>query len=563
MDASAIEAILERASVPEHSAEFMSAMSGGEPFLLGSYLFFTAGSWLVAVGYPLEGRFSVGDFEASLGEAQRRTNATDCHAIGPSLPLRLQPSITVRDHYYTIPSYIAVPTRLRRLAERAAAFVRMEEGRVFTPAHRKLWGEFLGRVQLPPNIFELYARTETVLPNVPGLSLLNAWGEDGRLVACFLVDKAPRKFLTYLLGAHTKFSPVPHVSDALFLEMIRIARRENKEYVHLGLGVNDGIRRFKTKWGGVPALPYFAASWQERRGVRQEVSELIRVLSTLPVGSVSKRQYFASLPRQRRFTMLWEIERGGRRSWIGGTAHFFCYSFEASFRELFEGVDWVLFEGPLDQGSLDEVYKVGRNPGSASPRLVDALGEREIRNLERVVCGPRGTWARLMGLESPDPPDVWRLLSETRHWMAFFSLWTSFLARNGWRQSVDLEAWNLAVDMGKGVVGMETIQEQVETLESIPPERIVNFLRQCRRWSRFIRHNVRAYLRGDLDAMLGTSIEFPTRTESVINRRDAAFLRCMTPYLEQGRCAVFVGSAHMLNLRHMLREAGFSVRRCR
>jgi hypothetical protein len=26
---------------------------------------------------------------------------------------------------------------------------------------------------------------------------------------------------------------------------------------------------------------------------------------------------------------------------------------------------------------------------------------------------------------------------------------------------------------------------------------------------------------------------------------------------------VFVGSAHMLNLRHMLAAAGFSVRRCR
>jgi hypothetical protein len=37
----------------------------------------------------------------------------------------------------------------------------------------------------------------------------------------------------------------------------------------------------------------------------------------------------------------------------------------------------------------------------------------------------------------------------------------------------------------------------------------------------------------------------------------------MRPFIEAGGCAVFVGSAHMLNLRHMLVEAGFSVRRCR
>jgi uncharacterized protein YbaP (TraB family) len=147
--------------------------------------------------------------------------------------------------------------------------------------------------------------------------------------------------------------------------------------------------------------------------------------------------------------------------------------------------------------------------------------------------------------------------------MAFFSLWTGFLARQGWTQSVDLEAWHLAHEMGRAVVGMESIPEQIETLESIPMSRIVNFLRQCRSWSGYIRRNVRAYLKGDVDRMFGTSIEFPTRTELVIHRRDARFLERMRPFIEEGRCAVFVGSAHMINLRGMLAEAGFSLRRCR
>jgi len=158
-----------------------------------------------------------------------------------------------------------------------------------------------------------------------------------------------------------------------------------------------------------------------------------------------------------------------------------------------------------------------------------------------------------MGAEHKNPPDVRHLLSHTRHWMAFFSLWTSFLARRGWTQSVDLEAWHLALDMGKAVRG----------IESIPMPRIVNFLRQCREWDRYIRRNVRAYLKGDVERMFGTSIEFPTRTELVIHRRDARFLDRMRPFIEQGRCAVFVGSAHMIDLRGMLAEAGFSIRRAR
>jgi uncharacterized protein YbaP (TraB family) len=313
----------------------------------------------------------------------------------------------------------------------------------------------------------------------------------------------------------------------------------------------------------LPGQPYELAQWQEKEGLREGVNDLMRMLAAMPREPMSKRQFLASLPPQRTFAMLWEVEKNGRRSWIGGTAHFFCYSFERSFRELFEKVDTVLFEGPLDPESLDRVSAIGRTPGPASARVVDALNEEDIRRLERVVCGPRGFWARLAGAEHPNPPDVRRLLSSTRPWMAFFSLWTSFLARRGWSQSVDLEAWQVALDMGKAVRGMESIPEQIETLESIPMARIVNFLRQCRQWDRYITRNARAYLKGDVERMFGTSIEFPTRTELVIHRRDARFLERMGPFIEGGRCAVFVGAAHMINLRGLLAGAGFSVKRCR
>lgn len=558
-----ISATLDKATVPEHSVVFMRAMSGGEPFLTADYLFIWAEEWLLAVGYPIEGVYSPDRFEAALAEALRRTRARECWAICPALPERLKAHRQDRDHYYLLSAAAALPPRLERLAERAAATLTVEEGISFTPAHRRLWVEFMDRTALPPNVRELYARTEAVLPMAPGLSLLNAWDRNGYLAACLLVDAAPRRFLSYLLGAHSRDHYAAYASDLLFREMIRLARRHGKEFLHLGLGVNEGIRRFKTKWGGAPGTPYEMAQWQENQKMREEVTSLMRMLAAMPREPMSKQQFIASLPPQRKFAMLWEIEKNGRRSWIGGTAHFFCYSFERSFRELFEKVDTVLFEGPLDPVSLDQVSAVGRNPAPESPRVLPDLTDDDIRRLERVVCGPRGFWARMMGLEHKDPPDVRHLLAHTRHWMAFFSLWTGFLARQGWSQSVDLEAWHLAHDMGKAVRGMESIPEQIETLESIRLNRIVRFLRQCRQWNRYIRRNVRAYLKGDVDNMFGTSIEFPTRTELVIHRRDARFLERMRPYIEEGRCAVFVGSAHMINLRGMLAEAGFHVKRGR
>jgi len=563
LNPSELDAVLNKATVPEHSVLFMQAMSGGEPFLIGPYLFLTAEDWLVAIGYPLSGERSPVSFDEALAEAVRRSRAKSCWAVSPSLPDRLQAHRRDRDDYYVLPVDAKGSHRLERLAEKASALLRVEEGNTFTAAHRRLWAEFVGRVALPSNVRELFAKTERVLHKAPGLVLLNAWDSSGHLAACLLLDTAPRAFLTYLIGAHSRTHFTPYASDLLFQEMIRIARRQGKEFLHLGLGVNEGIRRFKTKWGGSPAVPYEMAAWQEKEAIGSDMKELLRALASSSGGSMSKAQILASLPQQRRFAMLWETEKEGRRSWVGGTAHFFCYSFESSLRKLFDEVDTVLFEGPLDQASLDQVSEIGRNPESGSSRLIDALAEEEVRRLERVVIGPRGFWARVLGYEQPDPPDVRFLLSETRHWMAFFSIWTSYLKRHGWYQSVDLEAWHVAQDMGKAVAGMETIAEQIETLENIPFSRVVNFFRLCDRWDGYIKRNVRAYLKGDLEGMMGTSIEFPTRTERVIHRRDAIFLERMKPFLEEGRCAVFVGTAHMLNLLHLLAGAGFRVRRCR
>jgi len=558
-----LDAVLEQATVPEHSVPFMRAMSGGEPFLAGPYLFIAAHDWLLAVGYPLSGDYRPEEFDQALVEASRRTGARDCWAICPSLPARLRVHCETQDYYYLLPANALVPRRLERLAERAAVSLTVEEGRTFTAAHRRLWAEFTGRVALPPNVRELFARTEEVLPRVQGLSLLNAWDRDGHLAACLVLDAAPRRFLSYLIGAHSRLRYTPHASDLLFLEMIRAARRQGKDFLHLGLGVNEGIRRFKTKWGGKPALSYEMAAWQEKEGSRARVTGLVRMLASMPGESPAKREHLASRPAQKRLAMLWEVEKNGRRSWIAGTAHFFCYSFESSLRNLLDRVETVLFEGPLDRASLDQVAEIGRNPEPGAARLIDAMTEAEVRRLERVVCGPRGPWARFLGLQAHDSPDVPFFLSETRPWMAFFSLWTSYLARHGWTQSVDLEAWHLAHDMGKAVCAMETISEQTETLESIPIPRILKFFRRCGEWNHYIRRNVRAYLKGDLEGMMGTSSEFPTRTDMVISRRDSLFLQRMEPFLAQGRCAVFVGSAHMFNLRDLLASAGFRLRRCR
>lgn len=349
--------ILARAVVPEHSAPFMQAVSGGRVLTVDNFVFYAAEDWLMAIAYPLRdgGEYSHQRFEAALSGALRETGATACFAVGPDLPPRLADNVLERDEFYTLPADAPVPPRLRSPVRKARERLRIDETREFGPQHRRLWAEFMGRAVLRANVRELFARTPQMLAaEGADVRLLNAWDGD-RLVACLVLDYSTPAFVSYIVGARSRSHPVPHAGDALFAVMLEKARAACCDFVQLGLGVNEGITRFKRKWGGAPQLSYVMAQWQERPRAdvhKVVLDELMQALVERSDEGLSKRQILDRLPDQRPFAMLWELEKQGRRSWICGTAHFFCYSFADSFRRLFRKVDTVIFEGPLDAGQI-------------------------------------------------------------------------------------------------------------------------------------------------------------------------------------------------------------------
>lgn len=556
------EKILALARVPEHSLPLMRGMSEGEPFVIDDYLFFCANDWLMAIAYPLVGRYAEDAFSRALQKAQAKSDASVFFAIGPELPAALAPGIARSDRYYVLPAHAPIPPRLRNPVAKAAASLRVVENSAFTAAHRRLWAEFLetNSSAMPDRVAELYARTPVAMA-AGNLRLLDAVDKDGNLAASLLLDYGPKNFASYVIGAHSRQHYVPHATDLLFAEMLRHARDRGKKFVHLGLGVNDGILRFKRKWGARPHFRYLFAQW-EKAGTEPAAEESMAKVIALALmrSSPSARQFLGNEPQRKPFAMLWQAQKNDAVSWIGGTAHFFCHSFEPSFRRLFRQVDTVIFEGPLDADFMARVDQAGKRLPAGHKPLADLLTEAEIKKLEAVVLGPRGPLARALGMEKKSRADVRWLLRNALPWCAFFTLWTAFLERMGWHESVDMEAWRIARDMGKEVIGMESLEEQLESLGSLPVERVLRFFRSCSSWKRYARQNQSAYLAGDLEKMMGSSAEFPTRTEHVVGRRDQRFRERMRPWLEKGRCAVFVGSAHMVNLRHMLMEDGFSIR---
>ncbi len=571
--------ILKLAKVPEHSVNFMQSVSGGTYFVQDNYLCFSAEDWLTIIGYPLEGEYSHESFLEAKQKAVIKCNAVDCFVVSPHIPVQMEKYIEEHDVFYTLAVDAKIPSQLINPIAKAKQKLRVELATTFTAEHRRLFTEFMSRVPLKNRVRTLFASTASIFDqNIAELYLLNAWNEEGHLVATLLLDFAPEKFCSYILGAHSKTHYVPHASDLLFSQMIEIAKNKNKEFIHLGLGVNEGITKFKQKWGGKASLPFVMATWQEQENdesIKSHAKTILKAVLTNKIGNKqgeidlssfigkSKWEIWSNLPEQRPYAMLWEVRKNNKISWIGGSAHFFCYSFEHSFIKLFEQVDTVIFEGPLDNESLKLVEANGRELTSSQQPIFDGLTNDEIKRLTRMVRGPEGKFAKFFNMEAKRKIDVLWFLKNTRPWTALFTLWTGFLERQGWQQSVDLEAWNLAHDMGKTVIAMESLEEQLASLNSVPPDRVIRYFQNCNKWPSMIKKNVKAYLAGDLMRLMGTSAEFPTRTETIISMRDERFRQRMRPFMEQGNCIVFVGTAHMLNLRNMLKDDGFTLRQVR
>lgn len=542
------------AKVPEHSVPLMKAVSGGAPVRQGDYLFFRTEDALLGVGYPLSGSYDEADFMRSLDAACQETRLNEAFAIAPSAPAGAE--ILEEDRYYVLSAGAPVPRRLRSPVRCARETLSIDESSEFTAGHRRLWSEFLDLQQERMNsrVQSLYVSVpRAISESAATLKLLNARTADGELVASLLLDYGPDNFVSYILGAHSRQHYVPHAMDLLFAEMLARGARARKRFVHLGLGVNPGILRFKQKWGAIPSRPFVMF-----RHVRAEES-IGHLLATAMLGSGAKVK-LPERPATKPFAMLWQVSKGAAVSWLGGTAHFFSHSFEPSLRRLFAEVDNVIFEGPLDQDFMTAAQKSGQQLPEGYIPLLDLLTEDEIRKLERMVYGPTGKIYRMLGMEAQRRFDVREVLATGLPWYAFFTLWTGFLERKGWHESVDMEAWRLAKSMGKNVIAMENLAEQMESLGSLPVERVLRFFRDCHTWPARARRNRSAYLNGDLERMMGSSAEFPTRTEHVVGRRDQRFRERMRPWLEKGRTAAFVGTAHLVNLRHMLREDGFTVR---
>ena len=253
------EYVFTKAYVPEHIVSLMVLISKGEPFLIENHLIFIKDNWLILVGYSLDGNFFQERCEKILKQAVETFRPEYLWFIGPEIPASLLDSCKEKqtDRYYRLDlEQIKLKSSLQRAADKASKELTVERSHSISKEHETLIAELLKRQKLPPRVRELYRAIPDYVAHSSSSCVLNARDRNGKLCAFYVVELAAKKFSTYVLGSHSKKHYVPHASDFLFFEMIKLTGEHGKKIINLGLGVNQGIRRFKEKWGGIPFLSY-------------------------------------------------------------------------------------------------------------------------------------------------------------------------------------------------------------------------------------------------------------------------------------------------------------------
>jgi uncharacterized protein YbaP (TraB family) len=263
--------------------------------------------------------------------------------------------------------------------------------------------------------------------------------------------------------------------------------------------------------------------------------------------------------REKHLRTVWNIEKEGRTSSLVGTAHFCPYRFKRALTKLIQPSETVFFEGPLDPESMAKVAEYGRH-GENTPSVYEVLNPEAIQEINKqlgVQIANQTISRSYLQLIRPANPNFLEVHTRgVRPWMAFLTIWSTLL---NWEHSMDMEAFAIAQKLSKKIQFLEAIEDQLAALDGIPFDRIVNYLNHVEEWKIHKDLFLKAFLKGEVEKFLSLTGEFPTRCDSIIQKRDPIFFKVMKPFFNEGKAVAFIGVGHIPGIIQMFQDEGYQV----
>jgi hypothetical protein len=140
----------------------------------------------------------------------------------------------------------------------------VDQGRVFAEAHRRLVERYLSERTLAAGTRRIFQDLPRYLQASAGCLLVSAWTAGGQLAAFAAGEYASLHTAFFMFCFRDPDLAPPGSADRVLSGLVDEAVRRGQRRMNLGLGVSDGIRLFKRKWGAEPFLPCIETRWEIR-----------------------------------------------------------------------------------------------------------------------------------------------------------------------------------------------------------------------------------------------------------------------------------------------------------
>jgi hypothetical protein len=254
--------VFRQAYIPEHLVDYVQAVSEAEPYIHEGYLCFLRGDLLILVGYPLPSDFHGNEernIYAVMESARDRFDPATIDVMAPGI----QPT-EGSDEYFVLDLPLSGPKPEEAYMLRRAGRELTVGEAAFSKEHETLIEAFITEREPGESHQQIFRSIPRYLAASKSTRLLET-RKGAELISFTIVDLGSADYGFYLFNFRSRRAHVPGATDLLFYEMAKLAVKAGKRRLNLGLGVNDGVRRFKEKWG---AKPFLRCDWTVIQGKR-------------------------------------------------------------------------------------------------------------------------------------------------------------------------------------------------------------------------------------------------------------------------------------------------------
>jgi len=261
LDRVSVEAV-----VPEQVVAYVRAVAGSTPRLVGSCVGYQSGNRFVLVGYPLHDPFNSEALDESVVRSLAIPGIRQITVIGPVRPSRAPADARSKEDAYQALSLPAKPPgqKLRNLLRRAGRDLSIDKGRRLESDHLELVQQYLENRLLADETRQIFARISDYVAASPTSLVVSARRPDGKLASFGVGEYVSYHTAFFVFCFRNPQTAPPGSVDFVLAALLAEAEARGQTRMNLGLGISEGIRFFKKKWGGEVFLPNIEVSWEVR-----------------------------------------------------------------------------------------------------------------------------------------------------------------------------------------------------------------------------------------------------------------------------------------------------------